>query len=77
MTVNFTTLDGTAKAGKNYNATSGTLSFAPGETRKTIPVTILPDATMTADLLFTLQLSTPIDGVLASVTQGTGTIRKR
>lgn len=77
VTVNFTTLDGTAKAGKNYTATSGTLSFAPGETRKTIPVTILPDATMTADLLFTLQLSTPIDGVLASVKQGTGTIRKR
>ena len=77
MTVNFASLDGTAKAGKNYVATSGTVSFAPGETRKSIPVTILPDSTMTTDLAFTLRLSSPVEGVLGTVTQATGTIRKR
>ena len=77
VTVNFASLDGTAKAGKNYVATSGTVSFAPGETRKSIPVTILPDSTMTTDLAFTLRLSSPVEGVLGTVTQATGTIRKR
>ena len=77
VTVNFSTADGTAKAAKNYVASSGTLTFAPGETKKSIPITILPDSTMTANLLFTLQLATPIEGVLASVTKATGTILKR
>jgi hypothetical protein len=77
VTVNFATADGTAKAAKNYVASSGTLTFAPGETKKSIPITILPDSTMTANLLFTLQLASPIEGVLASVTKATGTILKR
>ncbi len=77
VTVNFSTVDGTAKAAKNYVASSGTLTFAPGETKKSIPITILPDSTMTANLLFTLQLASPIEGVLASVTKATGTILKR
>ncbi len=77
VTVNYTTADGTAKAGKNYTATSGTLTFAPGETQKSISVTVLPDSTMTTDLVFSLQLSSPVEGVLGSVTKGTGTIKKR
>ena len=32
--VNYSTADGTAKAGSDYNAASGTLTFAPGETSK-------------------------------------------
>ena len=55
VTVNFSTVDGTAKAGMNFNATSGTLTFAPGETQKSIPVTILPDGSMSTDLVFTMQ----------------------
>lgn len=44
ITVNYTTSDGTATAGSDYVATSGTVTFGPGETQKTFPVTILDDA---------------------------------
>ena len=43
VTVNFNTADATAKAGSDYAARSGALSFAPGEKSKTITVTILDD----------------------------------
>ena len=35
VTVHYATVDGTAVAGADYTAVSGTLSFAPGETRET------------------------------------------
>ena len=41
VTVDFATSDGTAVAGADYAATSGTLTFAPGETTGTITVTLL------------------------------------
>ncbi|HET6789100.1 MAG TPA: Calx-beta domain-containing protein, partial [Aquabacterium sp.] len=44
VTVNFATQDGVAKAGSDYTATSGSLTFAPGETRKTITVAIANDS---------------------------------
>jgi hypothetical protein len=43
VTVNYTTANGTATAGVDYIATSGTLTFAPLETTKTVAVQILPD----------------------------------
>jgi hypothetical protein len=43
--VNYSTSDGTATAGSDYTATSGTLNFAAGETQKTFPVAILSDTT--------------------------------
>jgi hypothetical protein len=39
--VDFATQDGTAHAGIDYTATSGTLNFGPGETMKTVAVPIL------------------------------------
>ena len=44
VTVDYATVDGSAKAGADYEATSGTLSFAPGETAKTVAVPVLDDA---------------------------------
>jgi hypothetical protein len=41
VTVGYATADGTATAGVNYVAASGTLTFAPGETTKTITVQVL------------------------------------
>ena len=44
VTVDYATVDGSAKAGADYEAASGTLSFAPGETAKTVAVAVLDDA---------------------------------
>jgi Calx-beta domain/Beta-propeller repeat len=56
MTVDYATADGTAIAGQDYTATSGTLTFNAGETSKTIQIPILDDATTEADENFTVVL---------------------
>ncbi|HEV2294745.1 MAG TPA: Calx-beta domain-containing protein [Tepidisphaeraceae bacterium] len=43
VTVNYATKDGSALAGKDYNATSGTLTFLAGQTTKTFTVAIIGD----------------------------------
>ena len=42
-TVDYATSDGTATAGTDYTAASGTLTFAAGETSKTVSVAVLDD----------------------------------
>ena len=44
VTVDYATSDGTATAGSDYTATSGTVTFAAGETEKTVSVAVLDDA---------------------------------
>ena len=44
VTVDWTTVDGTATAGEDYTAASGTLTFGPGETGKTVRIAVLNDA---------------------------------
>ena len=74
ITVDFTTTDGTAAAGFDYEAVSGTLSFNPGETTQTISVPILGDALDEWDEeTFVVDLSNPTNVTLAN-SQGTGTI---
>jgi uncharacterized repeat protein (TIGR01451 family) len=41
--VNYTTVGGTAKAGSDYSANSGTVTFQPGSTTAIIPVTLVND----------------------------------
>jgi len=55
VTVGFATVDGTAIAGVDYVATSGMLTFAPGETTKTITVEVLDPTAV--DKWFSLNLS--------------------
>ncbi|HSI36859.1 MAG TPA: Calx-beta domain-containing protein [Tepidisphaeraceae bacterium] len=55
--VNYTTANGTATAGNDYTAASGTLSFAAGETSKTLTVAILNDTAFEANETFTVGLS--------------------
>lgn len=76
VSVRYQTADGTAKAGRNYLASTGVITFAPGETRKTVSITVLPDPSMGSDLVFSLLLSSPVEGVLAGGGTATGTIRK-
>ena len=44
VTVDYRTVDGSARAGSDYTAASSTLTFAPGETAKTVSVPVLDDA---------------------------------
>ncbi len=44
VTVDYQTRDGTASSGSDYTARQGTLRFAPGETTKTVAVTVLDDS---------------------------------
>lgn len=74
-TAYFTTTDGTATAASgDYVANSGTVTFAPGETRKTIQVTVNGDALYEAKETFTVNLSAP-DGATIARGIGTATIR--
>ena len=41
LKVDYTTADGTAKAGTDYIAASGTLDFQPGQTARTITVMLV------------------------------------
>ena len=66
VTVAYATADGTAVAGEDYQAAEGTLTFAPGETQKTIPVRGIDDTTDEPNKTFTVSISDPSDGVLAS-----------
>ena len=43
VSVNYATRDITAEVGLDYTATSGTLTFSPGETEKTVEVPLLED----------------------------------
>jgi hypothetical protein len=62
-TINFATSDSTATAGSDYTATSGTLTFGPGELSKDIAIPIINDNLFeTGDETFTLTLSNPIGG---------------
>jgi len=72
-TVNWATADGTAKAGSDYVGASGTLTFAPGETTKTISISVNGDSTYETDEAFTVNLSNPSGATLGTAT-GTVTI---
>jgi hypothetical protein len=69
-TVAYATSNGTAMAGVNYTATSGTLTFAPGVTSRVVRVPVDPDG-YDAGQTFNLNLSDAPDGF--TIAQGTGT----
>ena len=76
VTVNYATSDGTATAGPDYTAKSGTLSFDAGETSKTVSVSIEDDTENESDETFTVTLSNASGADLGAKT-ATGTIRNR
>jgi hypothetical protein len=73
VTVNYATVDGTASAGSDYQATSGTLTFAPGETTRTIAVSVIGDRLAEPNETFLVNLSGPTNATIATG-QGVGTI---
>ena len=74
VTVDWATSDGTAVAGEDYVAASGTLTFAPGKTAGTVTVRLIDDDEEDDGETFTLTLSNASGAVIADAT-ATGTIR--
>jgi TolB protein len=58
-TIDYATVDGTAKAGADYVATSGTLRFNPGESQKSFTVPIIYDKTPEPSETINLTLTNP------------------
>jgi hypothetical protein len=73
VTVSFATADGIATAGSDYVATSGVLTFNPGELTKPVNVTINGDATVEPDETFFVNLTNPTNAVIGKA-QGNGSI---
>ena len=59
VTVDYTTVDGSARAGEDYGASSGKLTFLPGESTKTVVVPVVDDALAEGAEAFGLRLSNP------------------
>ena len=73
VTVNYATSDGTARAGEDYAAASGTLTFAAGVVEQSVDVPVLDDATDEVEETFTLTLSNA-SGAIIGDGEATGTI---
>jgi YD repeat-containing protein len=69
-TVSYATSNGTAAAGSDYTAASGTLTFTSGVTLQPITITLTPDAMFEGNETFNVVLSSPGNG--ATVSSGTG-----
>ena len=74
VTVDWATADGTARAGTDYTAGSGRLTFGVGDSSKTVTVTVSGDNVDEPDKTFTVTLSDP-SGAIIGDGAATGTIR--
>lgn len=73
VTVNYATSSGTATSGTDFTAASGSLTFAAGETSKTITVNVTRDTTSEANETFNITLSSA-SGAIIGDGAGIGTI---
>lgn len=74
VTVQYITLDGTAKAGQDYVSQSNTLEIAANQSSSFIDVPVKGDSLRQADIIFYLQLSNPSNAIISNSGKGTGTI---
>lgn len=70
VTVHYATADGSATAGEDYDPTSGSLTFAPGQISKTVVVSVLGDTRQEETETFRFVLATPSG---AGISAGTAT----
>jgi Zn-dependent metalloprotease/disulfide oxidoreductase YuzD len=73
VTVSYVTTDGTATAGSDYVAGSGTMTFPAGTTTQTLAVVVNGDAVAEPNETFFVNLSNPVNATIADI-QGQGTI---
>jgi sugar lactone lactonase YvrE len=72
VSVNFATADGSALAGTNYYALSGTVTFNPGQTSQMILLATQEDPQATGNVSFSVQLGNPTGG--ATIANGTAAV---
>ena len=73
VTVNYATADDTATAGTDYQSSTGTLSFAAGQTTQSVSVQVNGENLSEEDESFFVNLSNPTNATLFDA-QGEGTI---
>jgi len=74
VTVNYATAGGSATSNSDFVSQSGMLSFAPGETSKTISVDVVGDTTYESDESFTVALSGVTGNATIKTASAAGTI---
>ncbi len=74
VSVDYTTADGTALAGTNYAATSGVLTFPPGQFYQQIIVPILAGSSTNPGGTFSITLSSPTNATIGPISQTEVTI---
>jgi hypothetical protein len=74
VTFRYTTRDGTAIAGTDYVAKSGTVTFAPGEFQKQINIQVKGQLTQQPNKTFTVNLSSAQGSPVVGDDQGVGTV---
>lgn len=73
VSLNYTTANGTAAAGSDYVATSGSVTFPIGVTTQPIVVSVIGDILIESNETFFVNLSNPVNATIADA-QGLGTI---
>ena len=73
VSADYRTVNGTATAGQDYEPASGTVTFRPGQTRRTVKVVVVADAHDDPGETFTLRLSNP-SGAYIGDGEGTATL---
>ncbi|MFN3747579.1 MAG: putative Ig domain-containing protein [Sphingorhabdus sp.] len=73
VTVNYATADGTATQPADYTNTSGSLTFTPGQTTRTITVPVIGETVPEANETFFVNLSGATNATISD-NQGVGTI---
>lgn len=70
ITVSFHTTDGTAKVNEDYEAKTGEITFAAGETKKEVPLVVLNDTLREADEYFGVTITAISGGTFETVPAG-------
>lgn len=74
VSISYATSNGTATAPADFTSATGTVTFAPGETSKTINVTVVGETAYEPDETFTVALSNPVNATIGTGS-ATGTIQ--
>jgi hypothetical protein len=74
VTVDYSTLAGTAGAGSDFVPATGTISFGPGVTTQTVNIALTGDTVVEPNEKFYVKLTSASPNAYIGVTQATGTI---